>query len=131
MRRRFFLPGFLMVALAMAPVSGCDYWPEELRPLAESISRQVSGETIAWRVGRDVVVINVANSPLYHDQPEALETIATGLATQAIEYCEVTLESVAITFHEQGVSDDPGTMREYIFLVRDGRPGLLTDVDLQ
>ena len=91
----------------------------------------MSGEAIAWRVGKDVVVVNVANSPLYHGSPEDLETTATGLAAQAIDYCEVPLESVAVTFHEEEISEEPGAMREYIFLVRGGQPELFTDPGLR
>lgn len=126
--RRLLLPSFLLIALM---VSACDLWPRELRPLADSISDQVSGETMAWRVGGDVVVINVAGSPFYHEAPEYLEAVATDLAAQAIDFCEVPLESIAVTFHEKEISDDPGTMREYIFLVRDGQPELFTDLDVQ
>jgi hypothetical protein len=50
-------------SLAAILVSACDLWSDELKPSAESIERQVAGDTTAWLLGGDVVVINVAGSP--------------------------------------------------------------------
>jgi len=110
-------------------LGACDFWPRNLEPLAESITRQVSGETTAWRVGGDVVVINVAGSPLYRKGPAELATVATDIAAQAIGFSTVPLESIAVTFHEGEVSGDPGKMREFIFLVEGKRPVLQPHVD--
>lgn len=109
--------------------SACDFWPRNLEPLTESIARQVSGETTAWRVGGDVVVITVAGSPLYGGDPTELATAATRVAAQAIEFSTVPLESVVITFHETEVSEDPETTREFIFLVEGDRPALQPHMD--
>jgi hypothetical protein len=73
----------LMVAIS---VSACDLWPKELGSLAESITQQVSGDTTAWLLGGDVVVIDVAGSPSYRILQSELEALATGIAEQAIEY---------------------------------------------
>ena len=39
-------------------------------------------------------------------------------------FAKTPLESIVITFHEGGVSDDPENMREFIFLIMDDRPVL-------
>ncbi|MBT8049033.1 MAG: hypothetical protein HKN57_03310 [Xanthomonadales bacterium] len=97
--------------------------------MAESIAQQVSGETTAWLVGRNVVVIDVASSPLYRADPLELETMATDIAKQTIAFSTAPLESIAITFHEGAVSADPGKTREYIFLVMENRPVLQPYLD--
>jgi len=111
---------FLVVVL----VSACDFWPKDLKPLAESISHQVSGETTAWLVGGDTVVINVAGSPRYRATQSELEAMATEIAGQAIGFAELPLEAIAITFYENAVSEDPEKMREFIFLVMENHPVL-------
>ncbi len=68
MRLLFIKLMFLVVIL----VSACDFWPKELKPMAKSISQQVSGNTTAWLAGGDVVVINVASSPHYRADPLTL-----------------------------------------------------------
>lgn len=118
------LPLMLFTATLLA---GCEFWPRDLEPLAESISRQVSGETTAWLAAGDVVVIEVAGSPLYRAPEAELEAVATGIAEQAIGYIEVNLESIAITFHQGEVADDPDDMRQFIFLVMENRPVLPLD----
>ena len=124
---RLFSIGWVLVVAVS--VSACDFWPKDLKPFADSISRQVSGETTAWLVGGDVIVITVAKSPVYHaDQPE-LEAQATDIAKQAIAYTETALESIAITFYEGEVADDQEKMREFIFLVMENRPVLQPYLD--
>jgi hypothetical protein len=138
MRRLSIILGFLVAIL----VSACDLWPNELEPLAESISRQVSGDTTTWLLGGDVVVIDVAGSPSYQMPQSELEVLAAGIAEQAIAYSASRLESIVITFYEVQVSDDPDKMREFIFLVMKDRPvlqpylspnatGPLTDEEIQ
>lgn len=114
----------LYSVLTAIMVSACDFWPDELGPLAESIEREVAGETTAWRVGGDVVVINVANSPLYRENSAELQAAATDIAAQAITFADVPLESVSVTFHEGDVSEEAEKLREFIFLVKDNRPVL-------
>ena len=117
MRLHFNVLALLVVIL----VSACDYWPRELKPLAKSISQQVSGETTVWLAGGDVVVINVAGSPRYRQPQRELEALAIDIAEQAIGFAATPLESIAITFHESEVTEDSGRMREFIFLVIDDR----------
>ena len=123
------LLSFKFMLLVAILVSACDFWPKDLQSLAESISQQVSGETTAWLVGGDSIVINVASSPLYLvDQPE-LEIRATDIAEQAIGFSEVPLEAIAITFYEGEVTEDQEKMREFIFLVKENRPILQPYLD--
>lgn len=110
-------------------LSACDFWPRDLKPLAESISQQVSGETTIWLVAGDVVVINVAGSPLYRSTRPELEAVAADMAEQAIAFTASPLESIAITFHEGELSDDPEKMQEFIFLVTENGPVLQPDFD--
>ncbi|MBT8058242.1 MAG: hypothetical protein KJO33_01530 [Gammaproteobacteria bacterium] len=126
MRLRFITSLFLAAIL----LSACDFWPKDLEPLAESIGRQVSGETTAWLVSGDSIVINVANSPSYRMPQSELEAQATGIAEQAIGYSEAPLEAVVITYYEGEVSDDLEKMREFIFLVMENRPVLQPNLDL-
>lgn len=119
-----------LVFLVAALVSGCDFWPRDLKPLAESISQQVSGETTAWLLGGDVVVITVAGSALYQAVQAELEAQATDIAEQAIRFTEAPLESIAITFYEGEVSDKREKMREFIFLVMENRPVLQPYLDV-
>jgi hypothetical protein len=111
-------------------VSACDFWPQDLAPLAESIEQQVSGETRALRVGGDIVLIDVSHSPLYRTARLDLEATATEIAEQAIAYVAVPLESIVITFHAGEISEDPENEHEFIFLVMDGRPVLQPQFDI-
>ena len=56
----------LLFVLSTLLMSGCHFWPEHLESLGESISGQVSGEAIAWRVGGDVVVVLIEHTDLFH-----------------------------------------------------------------
>ena len=116
--------------LATIFVSACDFWPKGLEPLAESITQQVSGETTAWLLGGDVVAIDVASSPLYRADPLELEALAIEIAEQTIAFSSAPLESIAVTFHEGAVSEDPEKMREFIFLVMESRPVLQPQLDI-
>lgn len=118
------------VFAAVILVSACDFWPRDLESLANSISQQVSGETTAWLVGGDVVVIDVAGSPLYHADPPQLERSATDLAEQTTEFSAAPLESILITFHEGGISENPKKQRQFVFLVMEGRAVLQPHFDL-
>jgi len=119
-----------LLVLTTILLGACDFWPRNLEALAESVSRQVSGETTAWLVGGDILVIDVARSPLYRAAQPELEASATGIAEQAIVFAGAPLESVSVTFHEGEVSDDPERMREFIFLVMDNRPVLQPHIEL-
>jgi len=121
---------FALAALAALLLSACDFWPRELEPLAESVAEQVSGATTAWLVGGDVLLIDVAGSPLYAQPLPDLERSASGLADQAVAFTTGPLESIVITFHEGEVSDDPDRTREFIFLVLEGRPVLQPPLEL-
>lgn len=112
-------------------VGACDLWPRNLEPLAEAITRQADGRATAWLMGGDVVVIDVANYPLYRSDPEQLATDATGIAGRAIEYATVPLESISVTFHAGEVGAHPATTREFIFLVRENRPVLQPPLDAE
>lgn len=116
--------------LVVILVSACDLWPRNLEPLAKSITQRTSGKTTVWLVSGDVVLINVAGSPLYGQPESELEALATEIAEQAIEFSTASLESIAITFHEGEVSEDPGKMREFVFLVKDNRPDLQPYLDV-
>lgn len=111
-------------------VGACDFLPKELGPLADSISQQVSGETTVWLMGGDIIVIDVGGSPLYQGTQSELEAQATQIAGQAIGFTEVRLESIAITFYEDEVTDDPEKKREFFFLVVENRPVLQPDFDV-
>ena len=124
------LISIVLALLAAILISACDLWPKELEPLAASISQQVSGETTAWLVGGEILVIDVADSPVYRAPQSELEELATGIAEQAIGYTSAPLESITITFHEGEVTSDPKKMRDFIFLVMDKRPVLQPTLDL-
>jgi len=120
---------FMFVLLAAVLVGACDFWPRDLEPLAESISEQVSGKTTAWLVAGDVVVIDVAGSPYYRqDQPE-LETLATDIAEQTVAFVSAPLESIAVTFHEGDISENPEKQSQFIFLVMENRAVLQPYID--
>ena len=119
-----------LLCLLAILVSGCDFWPKDLQPLADSITRQVSGETSAWLLSGDIVVINVAGSPHYRETQAELEALTTDLADQVIAFSAAQLESIVITFHEEEVSEDPKEMREFIFLVMENRPVLQLGLDV-
>ncbi len=114
----------VLAGLAGLWLSACEFWPQDLDALAKSVDRQVSGKTTALLLGGDVVVIMVEGSPLYQAPPPELEAVATDIATQAVEAAGVPLESIAVTFHEEGLTDDEDRTREFIFLVQAGRPVL-------
>jgi hypothetical protein len=118
-----------LVLLAALLVAACDYWPRDLEPLAQSITQQVSGETTAWLVAGDLLVIDVAGSPHYRAAQAELEGLAGGIAEQAVAFATAPLESIVITFHEGAMSEDPEKMREFIFLVVDNRPELQPNLD--
>lgn len=118
-----------LTVLLLVLLSACGYWPEELEALASALTEQMSAETTAWRVGRDVVVIDVAGAPLFRASDSEAESAATEMAAQAIAYVEVPLSGVSITFHEREVSDEADRLREYVFLVQDGRPVLQPSLD--
>ena len=122
---------FVLFVLTIILISACNYWPEDLEPLANSISQEVSGEATAWRVGGDIVVIEVANSPLYRGKVAELEAVATGIAEQAVAFVAAPLESVSVTFHEGGISENSEKIRSFIFLIKDNQPVLqpLLDFD--
>lgn len=126
MRLRSITLGLVLAIL----VSACDFWPKELKPLAESLTQQLAGDTTAWLLGGNMVMIDVAGSPSYRQPQSELEALATGVAEQTIEYSTAPLESILITFHEGEVSDDPDRMREFIFLVLENRPVLQPHPDL-
>jgi hypothetical protein len=119
-----------LAVLAAISVSACDLWPRELEQFAQGISRQVSGEATAWLVAGDVMVITVAGSPFYRGAESEVEALATEIAEQAIAFSTTPLESVAITFYEGEVSEDPEEMREFIFLVMENRPVLQPYLDV-
>ena len=121
----------MLYLLTAVMLSACDFWPEELKPLADSISQQIGGETTAWRVGGDMVVINVANSPVYTAEPPELESLAAEIAAMAIAHSPGPLESIALTFHAGTVSEDAAKMREFIFLVMDNQPVLQPPFDVE
>lgn len=127
------LPRFLAVTFAFfaaVVVSACDFWPKDLEPLAHSISQQVSGETTAWLLAGDVLVIEVAGSPFYRADQSELEALATEVARESIAFSAAPLESISITFHEREVSEDPETMRDFIFLVMENQPVLQPTFDV-
>jgi len=125
---RFFSVKLLLLSTIL--VGACDFLPRELGPLAESVSQQVSGETTAWLVGGDVVVIDAAGSPLYRATQAELEAQATRIAEQAIEFTGSRLESILITFYEAEVTDAGEQKREFFFLVIENRPVLQPYLDL-
>jgi hypothetical protein len=89
----------------------------------------VSGETTAWLVSGDVVVIDVAGSPLYRQGQPGLEVIASDIAGQVVTFVPAPLESIAITFHEDDVSENPAKMIQFIYLVMENRPVLQPYID--
>jgi hypothetical protein len=120
---------FTGVLLAAILAGACDFWPRDLEPLAQSISKQVSGNATAWLVAGDVVVIDVAGSPFYrHDQQE-LETLATDIAEQTVAFVSAPLESIVVTFHEGEITEIAEQQRQFIFLVTESRPVLQPFID--
>ena len=120
----------MLGCLAAFLLTACDFWPRNLEPLAESISQQVSGDATALLLGGDVLVIDVAGSPLYRESQARLEASATGIAEQAMASSPAPLESIAITFHEGEISDDTEKIRDFIFIVVEDRPVLQPDLDI-
>ena len=124
---------FLVVSLTILTAmlaAGCEFWPRNLEQLAQSIGQKVSAETTAWLAGGDVVVIDVAGSPLNRAPRDELEIVATGIAEQAIAFVDVPLESVVVSFHAGEASANPDKPREFIFLVVENRPVLQPAIDL-
>lgn len=119
-----------LALLFLVSLGACNFWPKDLDELSNTITEQLGGKTTAWRVGGDVVVISIEGSPAWSDSPEVLESKATGIATQAIGYVEVPLESIVITFYEDVVTDHAEKIREFIFLVVDDSPVLQPSFDL-
>ncbi len=117
---------FFIVSLCLAAIltSACDILPNQLKPFEESLEQQVSGDATVWLLGGDVLVIDVVGSPSYWMQETELGGLATEIAEQAMEYAEKPLESIAITFYEGRVTDDPDKEREFIFLIMKHRPVL-------
>ncbi len=115
--------------IAAVLISACDFRPDELEPLAESITRGGAGDTTAWLLGGNVLVITIQNSPLY-GQPQAdLENTATAIAEQAVEFSPQPLESIAVSFYENEISDAAESVREFIFLVTDNQPVLQPELN--
>ena len=59
-------------ALLACLLSACDLWPRDLVALAESINQQLGGQTTAWLVGGDIVVIIVEGSPVFERAEDGL-----------------------------------------------------------
>jgi len=95
----------IFIIVLIGALSSCALWPKELKPLAKSISQQTGGEATAWLLGGDVVVIDVANSPLYQETERDLEYIVNGIAEQAAQFPSTPIVSMAITFHEKSISE--------------------------
>jgi hypothetical protein len=127
-KMRFFSVKLLLLSTIL--IGACDLLLSELGPLADSVSQQVSGETSAWLMAGDVVVIEVAGSPLYQATQPELEAQATSIAEQAIEFTGSRLESIIITFYEAEVTDAEEQMREFFFLVMENRPVLQPYLDI-
>lgn len=111
-------------------LTGCDFWPKPLDSLATSIARQVSGETTAFLMGGDVVVIDVTGSPRFQDPLEELEALASELATQAQAAAGRPLESIIVTFQPGPDAPQPVRERDFIFVVQEGRPVLQPAFDV-
>ncbi len=124
---RFLSTTFALLAALL--VGACDFWPKDLEKLAESISKQVSGKTTAWLVAGDVVVIDVAGSPFYRRDQAELEAVVTDIAEQVVAYISAPLESIAVTFHEGEISENPQKQSQFIFLVMENRPVLQPFID--
>ena len=118
------LRNFALCVVTTIGISGCDYWPEQLEPLADLIMQDVSGETTAWLVEGDVVVINVANSPLYRESLAELEAAATVIAAQAVEFMPEPLESISVTFYEGEITEEAEKSRLFVFLLEENQPVL-------
>lgn len=125
---RFCSTTILLTAVLM--LSGCDFWPKDLDPLAESITRGGAGKTTALLLGGDVVVIIIESSPLFEQSPSDQVAAASEIAEQAIAFSPVIPESIVITFYEGAIRDDAYSMREFIFLLQDNRPVLQPSMDL-
>ena len=120
----------LLGVLAATALTACDFWPRQLESLADSIGQQVSGEATVWLAGGDVVIIDVANSPLYGEASSSLEAVATDIAQQTVAFTEQSLESIVITFHQGVLSEEPERMRSFVFMVQAGIPVLQPFMDL-
>lgn len=118
-----------LIALAALLLGACDFWPRDLETLEQAIAERSSGDTMAWLLGGDVVVISVAGSPLYPEPQAELEAVAAEFASQAVAAVDHPLESVIITFYESAFTEDTEHQRDFIFLVMDGRPVLQPAMD--
>lgn len=116
----------LMIALMLG---GCDWWPQNLSSLEQSIARLTGGEVTAWRVSGDAVVISVEASNRFQEPDQVLEALATDIVAQALKAQTDPVESVIITFYQNQITDDPAQMRDYVYLVNDGIPVLQPDFD--
>ncbi|MEJ2523070.1 MAG: hypothetical protein P8080_09350 [Gammaproteobacteria bacterium] len=110
------------VVLFSLLLSACDYWPEKPGTLAGSLTEQLSADVTVWRVGGDVVLVDVANSSLYGSDAARLKIVATDIAERVVAAVERPVATVAVTFHESEVSEDVSRMREFAFLVKKGQP---------
>ncbi len=120
----------VIVSVLLALLLGaCDFWPRDLEAFAEAIGRELSGEATAWLLGGDVVMISVAGSPVFGHTEAELEAVAEDLAGRAIESVTEPLEAVIVMFHENDMADEGDALREFVFLVLDGRPVLQVDMD--
>lgn len=121
--------GVALGALLTLLLAACDFWPRDLEALAKSIGQELSGEATAWLLGGDMVMIAVAGSPAFGYGEAELEAVAEDLAGQAMEAVPAPLEAAVVMFHENDLADDGGALREFVFLVLDGRPVLQADID--
>ena len=110
------------VLLFAVSISACHIMPKELPELAELISDRGYGNTTAWLLGGNVVAINIEDAPQFNAPQKSLEKAALLMAELSIKHVSTPLESISVTFYPHEISDDPESMRELIFLVRDNRP---------
>jgi hypothetical protein len=111
-------PLLLAATLVLTGLPGCEYMPERLSALKASIETRTEGEVEAWRLGGDVVVVHVAGSPHYHAPEAELEALSEAIAREALERSHAAIGSIAVTFHEEGVSLDESRQRLMLFVVR-------------
>lgn len=123
------LPVTLGLLMAFV-LSACDWWPKELKPVAESISKQVNGEATVWLMGGDALVVYIENSQSHQGAQPALQAVASEIAELALASVSTPLESIIITFYAAKVGDAKGEMGEFIYLVQEGsavlQPGINT-----
>ncbi len=117
----------LMVILVILGLGACGWFPEKLHALEKSLVDQGLGDAEAWRVGKDVVVVDLAHSPVFRFSPTDINATGLDIAVQALEHVDRPVSSLSITFHEAESTDDPGTMHQLIYVVHNGE---LQQVDL-